>query len=629
LANIFVSYASEDRTRIEPLVAALEAAGYSVWWDGHLRGGSMFSKEIETELKAAHAVVVVWTEPAVNSRWVADEAELALRSNKLVPICLDDLEPPIGFRQIQTIDFASWSAASGGAEIQTLIEAVAHLVGPTSAAAQSLQTQDHHPPNASIAVLPFVNMSSDPEQEYFSDGITEELLNLLAKIKGMRVTARTSSFKFKETKEDIQEIGRLLGVAHVLEGSVRKAGNRVRITAQLVNILDGFHMWSETFDRTLDDIFAIQDEISAAIVDALKEHILDDRATDLPKADRGTNVEAYDHYLKGHFLIQGTTLEVIEQGLDELRTAIRIDPSFALAHADFGDALAQLISYGNYQNQAIIAEARDAAFKAVKLGPDLAEAHSAIASVHEFITLDWSATDAAYEKAISLSSQSPIPYHRYAEYLWLTLRLERACEMARRSLEIDPLDGNAMHGVGITEFMAGDFTESVNAFGKWNSLYPDSRWSYIKHALALAFDGQYDASFKQAEAAGQLSEIPLTSPMDVWLGWAHLICGRNDLYEAARDRTLRASMAENAQHEMSLFYVYCIDGDDDAFMKLLIDMAEARHPHTCGARLPLLDHLRFPVTAKLRARDDYWDHLKKLDLPPSQWAVDPRQEVSR
>ena len=625
MADIFVSYSSEDRARIEPLVGQLESQGFSVWWDSHLRGGSMFSKEIEAELQGAKAVVVAWTEPSIDSRWVADEAELAQRSGKLIPIRLDDLEPPIGFRQVQTIDFTSWKGEPGHIALQTLIEAVAHHVGPQSRQAQQTSSKA---PDASIAVLPFVNMSSDPEQEYFSDGISEELLNLLAKIKGMRVTARTSSFKFKEKSEDIQEIGRLLGVAHVLEGSVRKAGNRVRITAQLINVNDGFHMWSETFDRTLDDIFAIQDEISGAIVDALKVHILDAHPTEIPKTDRSTNIDAYDHYLKGHFLIQGTTLEVIEKGLDELRTAIRIDPGFALAHADFGDALAQLISYGNYQSQALIAEARDAAFTAIRLAPDLAEAHSAIASVHEFITLDWNAADAAYEKATSLSTQSPIPYHRYAEFLWLTLRLEKACEMARHSLKIDPLDGNAMHAVGITSLMAGDFSTSVKAFGKWNSLYPDSRWSYIKHALALAFDQQCDASLKQAEAAFHLSNIPLTPPMDIWLGWSHLICGRNDLYEAARNRTLNASMEESAQQEMALFYAYSLEGDDEALLKLMVDMAEARHPHTCCARVPLLDHLAFPVTARLKAREDYWDHLKKLDLPSSRWAVDPREGTS-
>ena len=171
MADIFVSYASGDHARIEPFVEQLETAGDSVWWDSQLRGGSVFSKEIEAELKTAKLVMVAWTTSSIESRWVADEAELALRTNKLVPIRLDDIEAPIGFRQIQTIDFSQWDGDTHHFAFQTLIGAVAHHAGLQNPSATTGVTLSV--PESSIAVLPFVNMSSDPEQEYFSDGISE------------------------------------------------------------------------------------------------------------------------------------------------------------------------------------------------------------------------------------------------------------------------------------------------------------------------------------------------------------------------------------------------------------------------------------------------------------------------
>lgn len=623
LADIFVSYASEDRARIQQLVTEIEGAGFSVWWDREIRGGSRFSAEIEKELKQARVVLVAWSPAAITSRWVADEADLGLQLGKLVPLSFDNVPAPIGFRQIQTIDFSRWQEDTQTSCLDELLKALQSFVSP-----QAETEIKNAAESASIAVLPFVNMSSDPEQAYFSEGIAEELLNLLAKLGDLHVAARTSSFALRDTKKSTQEIGSLLGVAHILEGSVRKAGNRVRITAQLIKASSGFHLWSETYDRTLDDIFAVQDEIAAAIVEALKGHILSAKELATTQSERSDNVEAYDHYLKGHFLIQGTNLEVINRGLDELRAAIRLDPGFALPYADISDALSQLYSYGNYQNDAVLAEARDAAFTAVRLAPDLAEAHSAIASVHEFITLDWRATDAAYEKAISLSSLSPVPFHRYAEFLWMTLRLDKAREMARRAIEVDPLDGNAMHAVGITALMSGHFRTAAEAFGKWNSLYPDSIWAYVKHGVALAQSGQSDAAREQLGRAKDLRPDYPTPLLDSWISWGFQLCGDEDFFSIAKKAIQSNTTSTKSQLESALFWIHMLDADDEALLALMKEMIRTRHPHGCLVRYPLLDYLKFPVTPRLKAREDYWDFLKTLDLPPSSLAADPRENTA-
>ena len=193
------------------------------------------------------------------------------------------------------------------------------------------------PPEKSIAVLPFQNMSADPEQEYFSDGISEELLNVLSKLPGLRVVARTSSFQFKGENRDIIDIGRQLNAAFVLEGSVRKAGPHVRITTQLINASNGFHLWSETYDRELENIFAVQDEISAAIVGALKEHLgLQVEAT--PRVIAAANTEAHEAYLRGRYLVVQRTRATIEGAIREFEKAIALDPEYALAHAELAIA---------------------------------------------------------------------------------------------------------------------------------------------------------------------------------------------------------------------------------------------------------------------------------------------------
>ncbi len=326
MADVFISYASEDRDRVRPLVARLEGLGYSIWWDDHLRGGSVFSQEIESALEESKVVLVFWTEASARSRWVADEADLALQHNKLIPIRLDDTPPPIGFRQIQTIDLSRLSGQPADLPIEKLSAAIGnHIASP------SLPLIAPKPAEASIAVLAFVNMSSDPEQEYFSDGLAEELLNLLTQIEALKVTSRTSSFAFKGSDKSISEIGEQLGVAHVLEGSVRKAGRRIRVTAQLIEAATGFHLWSATYDRTLDDIFAVQDEISAAIVSSLRDKIIG--KVDTPRADRRANIEAYDFYLLGRQRLNTRTAADLERSREYFEQAIALDPDYSRALA--------------------------------------------------------------------------------------------------------------------------------------------------------------------------------------------------------------------------------------------------------------------------------------------------------
>jgi TolB-like protein/tetratricopeptide (TPR) repeat protein len=480
--------------------------------------------------------------------------------------------------------------------------------------------RDLEPPR-SIAVMPFVNGSGDTDVQYLCDGIAESLTNWLATVPGIKTISKSAAFRFREQADDTAALRSKLGADSVIRGRLEKLGDQIVISASLVDTRDESQLWGERLVRPLDEVIYLERSIVSAIKDGLRLKVSDPSSALV--ASGGTDQpEAYEHYLRGHFLIQTTDLESIAQGLDDLRAAIQIDPRFALPYADIGDALSQMIFYGIYEGEELLGEARSAAFSAVALAPELPEAHTALAAVHQYITLDWDAADQAYEDAISLSPQSPVPYHRYADYLWVTLRHDRAREMARHAIKIDPLDGNSMHAVGITALFAGDFPNAVQAFGEWNQFYPGNRWSYVKHAVALALDGQCGASLQQAEAGERLSKRPPSTLMESWLAWAHQACGRKDYYEKSKAR-LEAAKAEDPDRlDPAFFYLYALEGDNDSMIDLLERVVVRKSPLTFFVQNPLLDYMGWPITDSLSRNPNYLELLRDLKFPPSSWSVD-------
>ncbi|MHA7873028.1 MAG: TIR domain-containing protein, partial [Hyphococcus sp.] len=378
MAHLFISYARHDRPRIEKLSAALEAAGHSVWWDRHIRGGAAFAKDIEAQLGKADAIIVAWSSNANESDWVKDEAVFARDKGKLIPICLTDCEAPIGFRQYQSVDFQHWRGDEDGAPLRALLDAIAEMTGGEAPALadppsffRKLTTKPIYmvaiaapvlllaaiaffmagpktgetlasgeaPPatlnvpaadaGVSIAVLPFADMSPEGNQEYFADGLSEELLNVLVRVDGLKVASRTSSFALKDQILSIGEIAERLNVNHVLEGSIRKMDNRVRITAQLIDARDDKHMWSETYDRHLSDIFRIQDEIATAVVDALRDELGISEAEEIVIKPATENLTAYDAYLKARDLYLARGKANVVESMRLFEHAVEIDPDFA------------------------------------------------------------------------------------------------------------------------------------------------------------------------------------------------------------------------------------------------------------------------------------------------------------
>lgn len=475
-------------------------------------------------------------------------------------------------------------------------------------------------PVRSVAVMPFLNASDDADVQYLCDGIAESLTNWLATVQGIKAISKTAAFRLRDQADDTATLRSELGADSVIRGRLEKRGDQIVISASLVDTRDDSQLWGERLTRPLEEVIYLERSIVSAIKNGLRIKIED--PLNVHSASGGTDEpEAYQHYLRGHFLIQATDIESIAEGLDELRAAIQIDPKFALPYADIADALSQMIFYGIYEGEELLGEARSAAFSAVALAPDLPEAQTALAAVHQYITMDWRAADEAYETAIALSPQSPISYHRYADYLWITLRVERAREMAGLAIELDPLDSNSMHAVGVTALIAGDFNAAAEAFGEWNRFYPGYRWPYVKHSVALALNGQCDQSLRQAEAAENLSQRPPSTLMESWLAWTHHVCKREDLYKRSKQR-IEAEIAKDPERlDPGYFYLYALDGDSDRALDVAQRVVATKSPLTFFLQVFMLDYMGWPVSEKLANNDTYKQLLRDLDFPPTKWSV--------
>ena len=376
MADIFISYSRQDKARVAPLVAALEAEGWSVWWDPEIAPGEEFDGLISRELDAARSLVVVWTAQSVDSRWVRGEARDAADRGVLVPVRLDNARLPIDFRAVHTTDLDGWGDDPQHPAFQGLRKALEAKLGPPRKVTAVVAAAEKKP-EVSICVLPFANMSGDPEQEYFSDGITEDIITDLGKVSALSIVARNMAFSFKGAKGGVGEIGRQTKAAYVLAGSVRKAGARVRITAQLVNAANEAQVWGERYDRDLNDIFALQDEISRAIVAALKLTLLPEEKRALEQRAT-TNVKAYKFYLMARqFSVMGN--ERHQEIIVRLcKRAVELDPSYAAPWATM--AIAQ---WDMHRRSACAEDGQEAAYQAMRLDPRLADAHAALGAAHQ------------------------------------------------------------------------------------------------------------------------------------------------------------------------------------------------------------------------------------------------------
>ncbi len=346
-------------------------------------------------------------------------------------------------------------------------------------------------------------MSADPENEYFSDGITEEIINALTTVKGLKVIARTSSFAFKNKNIDVRTIGGQLGVSTVLEGSVRKAKNRVRITAQLISTDDGTHFWSKNFDRELEDIFVLQDEISILLADQIRENFGHIEIPSSLNTSQTHNVKAYDLWLKGSYHLKRKDFEDIKNAMKFFKAAIKVDPNYAEAYAFLGETYIHAAALNILPNEEGNDLARNAANKAIELNVENAKAHMVLAYIELFSAWNWEAALIEYDKAIKYGQSDQNEFITYY-YIFIKEDFERAIEVAKMETETDPLHVHTHWQLGLTYYFARRFEKSIIAFNKALEIDPNYAEALRFRGLVQAYLGNYKEALIDINGALEL-----------------------------------------------------------------------------------------------------------------------------
>ena len=473
MSDVFVSYKAEDKRRVKPLVDALEAEGYSVWWDEQIGGGAAWRQQIETELSSAKSVIVAWSKRSVGPEgtFVQDEATRAQQRHVYIPVLIDKVHLPLGFGETQALPLAGWKGDRSDPRYRAVLSAVRRLAGE-GAESESAVAVAHRPAlsrraviaggavgavaiagaggwalfgsgsgaaSDSIAVLPFANLSGDPAQAYFSDGIAEELRSALARVTGLKVVGRTSSEAVRN--EDAETAARKLDVANILTGSVRQSPSTIRVNAQLVDGTSGMELWSESYDRPPGDAIRIQTEISENVARSLR--IALGSAGQAALNVGGTkNAAAQDLLLQAEELTQTFSRQSFERALASLDGAIALDPKYARAYALKAIVLlvfTNRLSRNGGELARGRAEALRNAQKAVELAPGLPMGHGALAEIYRS-TLQLDAAWKQYRELAKLASGDPDEMRSYAGFLAAMGRTDEAMRLADRALALDRLN---------------------------------------------------------------------------------------------------------------------------------------------------------------------------------------------
>ncbi len=479
---------------------------------------------------------------------------------------------------------------------------LAHRSGKEVVSSPSVSTSGPTPTadQKSIAVLPFVNMSADKNDEYLSDGVSEELITALSKITGLQVKARTSSFAFKGKNEDIQKIGELLHVSHLLEGSVAKAGNKLRITAQLIQASDGNHLWSDTYDREMQDIFAVRSEVAQQVAATLKVRLLGEEKKQLDKKPT-ENLEAYNLYRQGRYYGDRVSEEGIKKALPLFEQAIQKDPRFALAYAGMADTYVAAADAFIAPREAF-SKAKEAALKAIELDDTLAEAHASLGLVHYHYDWDWAAAEKEFKRALVLNPQSAWSYAVYSQFLGGMGRVDEANEQGRRSLEIDPLSVTARWCLGWAFLSAGRSDEAIEQLSKAVELDPGSAWARTFLGRAYLIKGMQQRAIQELETARR------SEPDDVFvlalLGYGYAVTGRqSDAFKILQrlDEMERRRYVSRAARA----YVYAGLGDKDKAFEWLEKAYQERSDALAWFRLE-------PESKSLRSDPRFATLMRKI-----------------
>jgi TolB-like protein/Tfp pilus assembly protein PilF len=571
-SRIFLSYARVDRPQVAVIATALEAEGFEVWWDALIDGGAAFSRAIAEALEASTVVIVVWSKTSVESDWVLDEAMHGRDLKKLIPLTIDGVHAPLGFRQYQTIDLSAWRGDRGASAWSELLRAVAGLAsgsrtrssafsphGPKAAAvdaadgagpgdwtptyphagsAGSAQANPDSRATArftrrlflaggagaglavagffawrwsrgmsvsphSLAVLPFQNLSADASQAFFSEGLTEEMRLAFSRDSQLQVAARTSSNVFRDRHENAESIASKLHVAYLLDGSVRRDADTVRIGISLIDAATGFNRWSSTFDRALADVFALQSEIATTVVKRISAQLSP------PNTIIGgtTNLAAFDAYLRGQELYRADAGEQSDrEALSSFEAAIADDPSYAGAHAARSKSLLLIAQqYAHADALAgLYAEAETEARRAISIAPSYPDAYIALAKLEFGGRLNVRAARDPYERAHKLGAGDATVLTAVAFYYAQTGRAVEAQAAISQAMTLDPLNANTVRTAGWVAYAAKRYEDAISLLQRALQINPkisNAHASVGDASLFLGLIGQARQAYA-AEPAG-------------------------------------------------------------------------------------------------------------------------------
>jgi TolB-like protein len=557
--DVFVSYASQDAAIANSVVSALELDGITCWIAPRdVLAGEFYADAIVHAIDASRVLVLILSQHAAASPHILREVERAsAKRHPVISLRIEQAQLPSGLEYF--LNTSQWLDASNDAEtrraLPKLIEAVRRARGAstrmTTSAAAPLSTEPSNAlhkrkaliaivctltiggaltlavdkfwpskhtevaapgpapttpslqsPEKSVAVLPFVDMSERKDQEYFSDGMSEELIDMLTKIPDLRVPARTSSFYFKGKPTTIAEIARTLGVAYVLEGSVRKSGKTLRVTTQLIRADTGYHLWSETYDRQLDDVFKVQDDIARAVVNALKISLMKGS----PPESAGTqNVEAYNLYLQARAIhLQVKSASDTEKEIEYLRKTIDADPQFANAWASLATALSSQAE--EYSVLPAIEEARRAADRALELNPQLPDAHTALARIYLANNLDIHRAEAQLKLALALDPNNSYALASAASLATSKGEFDKAIELVQRSIDNDPVNPRRYYDLASVLYSAARYPEALTAIRKHDDLSPGAKASIGFAAVIMLATGDPAGALVKMDSDPELAD---------------------------------------------------------------------------------------------------------------------------
>ena len=631
MSDVFVSYKAEDRARVRPLVDALEADGLAVWWDAHIGGGDEWRDTIARHLDEARCVIVVWSKRSVGpeGRFVRDEATRALRRHAYLPVRIDKVEPPLGFGETQALPLNGWKgdradprylAVANAVRVITGLEPHGHVEAPQSSAigrrpllaggAAALAAASvggwflFKPGSAkanSIAVLPFANLSGDPAQAYFSDGMAEELRSALSRIAGLRVVARTSSEMLRDS--DAKTAASKLGVEHIVAGSVRRSPSMIRVNAQLIDGDDGLERWSETFDRPAGDVLTIQSEIAANVAQALSIE-LGGVAKAALAVGGTTNVQAQDLVLQAEQIRRDDSEASFRRALSLLDQAIALDPNYAVAHARKAFVLTYLGSVHALSAEQAHRE-RDmglqSAHRAITIAPRLAVGHAALSNVLRD-QLQMGPALRETEIASGLGGTDALTLHNYTMLLVTSGRSSEAQAMAERVIELDPLNPVSFEVQMVTHYYGRRYREAIAAGRRGLQMAPD-------RLRLRGFIGNSYLQLNQPDVgAREYAKLP-SGDYRRLLGEAVIAArsGRRAAAEAARE-ALRQRYGDAAHWQYGQIYAQ-LGMPDDAF---------AAFEAAWGVRDPGLGFLRVdPFVDPLRKDPRFAGIEAKLKFPRS------------